>query len=196
MSCLFPFLYTLEICCLQENILWRSFCYKLQINSFKFKTFFKKFDFSLLLFCIYFVHVIFVNVKASINLTLHLPWCFIVFTIVMHFQCQNIWEGLFSFLVIFLSCDLFNGEFPCDFLLIIRQTCSTLWYFYNHYFFAFKCIPTSCKIWKKLIVIPISLFFHNIGPNSSQILPQKPHPTHFAFFGSPKWNMLGYSIKY
>ena len=143
-----------------------------------------------------FLDVIFIYLKASIDLSLHLPWCFIVFTIIIHFQCQNIWEGLFSFLVIFLSCDLFNGEFPCDFLLIIRQTCSTLWYFYNHYFFAFKCIPTSCKIWKKLIVIPISLFFHNIGPNSSQILPQKPHPTHFAFFGFPKWNMLGYSIKY
>ena len=57
-----------------------------------------------------FLDVIFVNVKASINLSLHLPWCFIVFTIIIHFQCQNIWEGLFSFLVIFPSCDLYLIE--------------------------------------------------------------------------------------
>ena len=41
---------------------------------------------------------------------MYLPWCFIVFTIIMHFQwtcsnCLNIW-GLFSFLAIFPSCDL------------------------------------------------------------------------------------------
>ena len=41
----------------------------------------------------------------------HLPCCFIVFTI-MHCQCQSIWEGLFNFIVIFPSCDLYLRENP------------------------------------------------------------------------------------
>ena len=29
---------------------------------------------------------------------------------------------------------------------------------------------------KKTIEMAVSLFFHNIGPNFAQILPQRPHP--------------------
>ena len=32
---------------------------------------------------------------------------------------------------------------------------------------------------KKSIEIPVSLFFHNIGPTLTQILPQRPHPLYF-----------------
>ena len=46
-------------------------------------------------------------------------------------------------------------------------------------FLALKCIP-HVKYEKKLLIIPISLFFHNIGPNLAQILPQD--HTHFDFF--------------
>ena len=33
---------------------------------------------------------------------------------------------------------------------------------------------------KKTIEISVSLFFHNIGPNLAESLPQRPHP--FFFF--------------
>ena len=32
---------------------------------------------------------------------------------------------------------------------------------------------------KNPIEIPVSLFFHNIGPNLAQIFPQIPHPLSF-----------------
>ena len=41
--------------------------------------------------------------------------------------------------------------------------------------------------------MPVSLlFFHNIGPNLAQILPQD--HTQFDFFAGFQWNMLGDSI--
>ena len=43
---------------------------------------------------------------------------------------------------------------------------------------ACKCIPHT-KYEKSTIEIPVSLFFHNIGPNLVQLLPQRPHPRYF-----------------
>ena len=40
--------------------------------------------------------------------------------------------------------------------------------------------------------MPVSLFFHNIGPNLAQILPQRQHP--LSFFIDFQWNMLGDAI--
>ena len=59
---------------------------------------------------------------------------------------------------------------------------------------ALKCIPHA-KYEKNLLIMPVSLlFFHNIGPNLAQILPQD--HTHFIlfFFAVFQWNMLGDSI--
>ena len=52
---------------------------------------------------------------------------------------------------------------------------------------------TSCKISKKPIKIPVSLFFHYIRINLAQILPQTLHPLYF-FLADFTWNMLQDSI--
>ena len=41
--------------------------------------------------------------------------------------------------------------------------------------------------------MPVSLFFHNIGPNLAQVLPLRPHT--FAIFLLISNKMLGDSIK-
>ena len=41
-----------------------------------------------------------------------------------------------------------------------------------------KSIPHG-KYKNKPIEVPVSLFFHNIGPNLAQMLPQIPHPLYF-----------------
>ena len=52
---------------------------------------------------------------------------------------------------------------------------------------------SPCKIWKKSIDNAYSFaFFHNIGPNFAQILPQD--HTHFDFLAGFQWNMLLDSI--
>ena len=60
--------------------------------------------------------------------------------------------------------------------------------------FALKGIP-HVKYEKKPIdnACFFFYFFHNIGPNLGQILPQD--HTHFDFFAGFQWNMLGDSIK-
>ena len=40
--------------------------------------------------------------------------------------------------------------------------------------------------------MPVSLFFHNTGPNLALILPLRPHP--LSFLANFQWNMLGDSI--
>ena len=39
---------------------------------------------------------------------------------------------------------------------------------------------------KSPIEMPVSLFFHNIGPNLAQILPQRPHPLSFFLLGDSR----------
>ena len=41
--------------------------------------------------------------------------------------------------------------------------------------------------------MPVSLLFHNIGPNFAKILPQD--HTHFDFFAGLEYSVLGDSIK-
>ena len=59
---------------------------------------------------------------------------------------------------------------------------------------ACKCIPHT-KYEKSTIEIPVSLFFHSIGPNLVQLLPQRPHPLYF-FLADFQWSMLGDSINF
>ena len=56
---------------------------------------------------------------------------------------------------------------------------------------ACKCIPHA-KYQKHPIEISVSFFFHNTGPNLTQILSQR--PAHFTFFADFQWNMLENSI--
>ena len=56
---------------------------------------------------------------------------------------------------------------------------------------ACKCIPHA-KYQKHPIEISFSFFFHNTGPNLTQILSQR--PAHFTFFADFQWNMLEDSI--
>ena len=59
------------------------------------------------------------------------------------------------------------------------------------YFYNCKCIPYA-KYEKKTLIVPVFLFFHNIGPNLAKILPLRPHP--LSFFVDVQWNMLGDSV--
>ena len=45
----------------------------------------------------------------------------------------------------------------------------SLRYFYTHYFLLLNAYPMQ-NILKNRIGMPVSLFFHNIGPNLAQIL--------------------------
>ena len=54
----------------------------------------------------------------------------------------------------------------------------SLRFFYNPYLFACKCIPHA-KYEKNPLEYQFLCFFHNIGPNLAQILPQIPHPLYF-----------------
>ena len=58
--------------------------------------------------------------------------------------------------------------------------------------FLLKIVP-HVKYERNLLIMPVSLLFHNIGPNFAQILPQD--HTHFDFFAGLEYNVLGDSIK-
>ena len=81
--------------------------------------------------------------------------------------------------MVFLA--IFSFNFHSVIPIITKYTC----YMYS-----------SCKIWKEPIdkASFFACFFHNIGPNLTQIVPLKPHPLSF-FFAEFQWNMLGDSIK-
>ena len=86
----------------------------------------------------------------------------------------------------------FGPKHPSDlaylpiFVLTFRSgICTTTTFSFKRY--------SPCKIWKNPIDnTHFFTFFHNIGSNLAQILPQD--LTHFDFFAGFQWNMLRDSI--
>ena len=91
---------------------------------------------------------------------------------------KNLQNNCFLLFLTQNSRQKFSPNFPqMWYFLLFWPSISTQVYL-KPVFLAFKCIPHA-EFEKSSLIMPVSLFFYNIGPNLVQILFQRPHPLYF-----------------